>query len=263
MELMVIENDPVKAFQYEQCGVDRIFIDLEILGKEERQGHLNTVISRHSLSDIALVKKAISKSKILVRVNPINPDSESEINKAIELGADILMLPMFKTKLEVETFIRMVNKRVRTNLLLETPEAAQYIDEILALTGINEIHIGLNDMHLALGLSMMMEMYLGDFLEKLTTKIRAKNISLGIGGIAPLDAGLISGKLVSAEAIRLGCERFILSRAFPKNDLNLFKKNLEDLKAYSLEVLQWSSEKKLANRTKLESEIIKNRTVRL
>ena len=261
MELMVIENDPVKALQYIECGVDRIFIDLEIIGKVERQGHLNTVISLHSLDDVGLVKRAISDSKLLVRVNPINPDSEYEINKSIELGADILMLPMFKTKKEVESFIKIVNGRVKVNLLLETPEAANCIDDILTVSGIDEIHIGLNDLHLALGLSIMMEMYLGDFLERVTSKVIAQKISLGIGGIAPLDAGLISGRLVAAEAILLGCERFILSRAFPKSDLVLFKENIQQLKVYSKDVVEWSHEKKMDNRKFLESEIIKHKTV--
>jgi len=90
MELMVIENIPEKALQFEKCGVDRIFIDLEILGKDERQGHLNTVISRHSIDDVKAVKKVLTKSKLLVRVNPMNPDSEQEIKKAIAYGADEL-----------------------------------------------------------------------------------------------------------------------------------------------------------------------------
>ena len=256
MELMVIENDPEKALVYDSCGVDRIFIDLEILGKVERQGHLNTVISRHSLGDIPLVKKVLKKAKLLVRVNPINPESENEINQAISSGADVLMLPMFKTKREVETFVKYVNKRAIVNLLLETPEAAKNIDEILNVKGIDEIHIGLNDMHLALGFKFMMEMYLGDFLSNLTQKIKAAHISLGIGGIAPLDAGMVSGKLVSAEAIRLGCERFILSRAFPKEDPVIFKKDISLLKDYCAEVENWNPQKFLDNRNILHQKIV-------
>ena len=261
MELMVIENMPDKALLYEQCGVDRIFIDLEILGKEERQGHLNTVISRHSINDIKAVKQVLKNSKLLVRVNPINPNSEQEINDAIKFGADILMLPMFTTKKEVETFVKFVAKRAKVNLLLETPEAATLIDEILSVPGIDEIHIGLNDLHLALGLKFMMEMYLGSFLEDLTSKIKASKISLGIGGIAPLEGGMISGKLVAAEAIRLGCERFILSRSFPKDDPTLFKQNLEDLNRYCSEVLTWTNDRKLENRTLLQNSILKNSLV--
>jgi hypothetical protein len=261
MELMVIENVPEKALQFEECGVDRIFIDLEILGKDERQGHLNTVISRHTIDDIRAVKKVLTKAKLLVRVNPINPESEQEIKGVISSGADVLMLPMFTTQSEVEAFIKFVDKKAKVNLLLETPQAAIRIDEILSVPGIDEIHIGLNDLHLAFGLNMMMEMYLGGFLENLSKKIKFAKISLGIGGIAPLDGGIINGKLVAAEATRLGCERFILSRAFPKDDPALFKKNVKELKQYCAEVEKWPNHKKIENLMLLKNSILKNRVV--
>jgi len=263
MELMVIENNPVKAIQYEECGVDRIFIDLEILGKEERQGHLNTVISRHSMSDVAPVKLVLKKTQLLVRVNPMNPNSKKEIDDAIIFGADVLMLPMFKTKEEVQLFIKLVNKKVKVNLLLETPEAAMIIDDILKIPGIDEIHIGLNDLFIALGLELMMEMYLGSFLENLTSKIRKANISLGIGGIAPLDGGVVSGKLIAGEAIRLGCERFILSRAFPKNDFISFHLNILNLKKYCDVVKSWTPLEFETNRQVLKIEILKNKRLNL
>jgi hypothetical protein len=49
---MIIENSVSQAKKYEQFGVSRIFVDLETIGKNERQGHLNTVMSNHNISDI-------------------------------------------------------------------------------------------------------------------------------------------------------------------------------------------------------------------
>ncbi len=60
------------------------FIDLEILGKVTRQGHLDTVISDHSIDDIYAVKSIINNSFLLVRVNPINSNSQQEIENVIE-----------------------------------------------------------------------------------------------------------------------------------------------------------------------------------
>ena len=45
LKLMYITNDERVAKVAESSGVDWIFVDLEILGKEKRQGHLDTVIS--------------------------------------------------------------------------------------------------------------------------------------------------------------------------------------------------------------------------
>ena len=56
LKLMYITNDVQIAGIAENCGVDWIFIDLEINGKEERQGHLDTVISRHHIDDVKRIK---------------------------------------------------------------------------------------------------------------------------------------------------------------------------------------------------------------
>jgi hypothetical protein len=79
MKTMILDNDIENIKIYDNSGVDRIFIDLEINGKQERQGHLDTVISSHSLEDIIKVKKILKNSELLVRVNPIYQNSAYEI----------------------------------------------------------------------------------------------------------------------------------------------------------------------------------------
>ena len=71
MELMFITNKVEEAVSAEQAGIDIIFVDLEINGKKERQGHLDTHIADHKIEDIKLIKSKITKSLILVRVNPL------------------------------------------------------------------------------------------------------------------------------------------------------------------------------------------------
>ncbi|WP_412463506.1 aldolase/citrate lyase family protein [Halobacteriovorax sp. RT-2-6] len=226
MEFMIIENDVDKCKFYDECGVDRIFIDTERLGKTERQGHLNTVISNHEISDIKKIKPLLRQAKILVRINPFHDKTSNEVEEAIAAGADIIMLPMFTKPSEVSNFVKYVNGRVKVSLLLETPAALFRLEDIISISGIDEIHIGLNDMHLALGLDFMLEIYKSPILEFACAKIRERGISLGIGGIAPLEMGAVKGKFVLAEAYRLGCERMILSRAFPKEDPDSFELEL-------------------------------------
>ena len=96
---------------------------METLGKEERQKNLNTVKSHHSIHDIGVISNVLTTSEVLVRVNPINPGSEEEINQVIAAGADMIMLPMWKTVEDVKQFLSVVNGRVKTTLLLETKEA--------------------------------------------------------------------------------------------------------------------------------------------
>ena len=214
MKLLYISNDINEVKKIDKIGVDFIFIDLEINGKKERQGHLDTFISNHSIEDVKKIREVLTKSKLLVRVNPIGIGSKEEIDKAIKYGADVIMLPMFKTKEEVEEFVSLVNKRAKVCLLLETSEAFFRIDEILSVQGIDYIHIGLNDLHLSLGLDFMFECLAGDFMEHLVNKITRKGIEFGIGGIARIGEGELPAETILKEHIRLGSKMAILSRTF-------------------------------------------------
>ena len=225
MKLMYITNKPAVARIAENAGVDWIFLDMEVIGKAFRQSGLNTVQNNHTVDDIKRIRKAIKKSKLLVRVNPIHdalenyPSSKDEIDATIEAGADILMLPYFKTVEEAKTFIHLVNGRAKTLLLLETVEAASLIDEILEVPGIDMIHLGLNDLHLELGMKFMFELLANGTVERLGYKIKAKGIPFGFGGIATLDGGALPGSMVLKEHVRLGSSMVIVSRSFCNTDI--------------------------------------------
>ncbi|MBR3078449.1 MAG: aldolase [Prevotella sp.] len=252
MKLMYITNNPVVARIAENAGVDWIFLDMEVIGKAFRQSGLNTVQNHHTVDDIKRIRKAIKKSKLLVRVNPIHdavdnyPSSKDEIDASIEAGADILMLPYFKTVEEVKTFIHLVNGRAKTLLLLETVEAANLIDKILEVPGIDMIHLGLNDMHLELGMKFMFELLADGTVERLGDKIKAKGIPFGFGGIATLDGGALQGSMVLKEHVRLGSSMVIVSRSFCNTeiitDLNevkrIFDTGISDLRALEKETSQ-------------------------
>ena len=214
LKLMYITNKENVARIAEDSGVDWIFIDLEINGKEERQGHLDMVISRHHIEDVKKIKSVLTKAELLVRVNPIFDGSKKEIDKVINDGADIVMLPFFKIKNEVKTFIDYVDGRAKTCLLCETAEAVENIDEILELKGIDLIHIGLNDLHLAYKMDFMFELLVDGTVEMLCDKFKAKGIPYGFGGIAQLGQGDLPAEYVIAEHYRLGSSMAILSRSF-------------------------------------------------
>lgn len=214
LKLMYLTNKEDIATIAENSGVDWIFIDLEINGKEERQGHLDTVISRHSIDDINKVKKVLTKSELLVRVNPIYDGSKDEIDKVIVNGADIVMLPFFKTKEDVKTFVDYVNGKAKTCLLFETAQAVENIDSILEIQGVDYVHIGLNDLHLGYNMKFMFELLADGTVEKLCNKIKEKGIPYGFGGIARLGQGALSAENIIAEHYRLNSSFVILSRSF-------------------------------------------------
>jgi len=246
---MYITNKPAVAEIAEQAGVDWIFLDMEFIGKDARQGGLDTVQNHHTVKDIANIKAAVKKAKVLVRVNPIHealldyPSSKDEIDASIEAGADILMLPFFKTVDEVKDFIKYVDGRAKTLLLMETVEAANLVDEILEVSGIDMIHLGLNDMHLELGMKFMFELLANGVVEKLGNKIKSKGIPFGFGGVATLDGGALPGSMVLKEHVRLGSSMVIVSRSFCNTDIvtdlnevkSIFDKGISELRALEKE----------------------------
>ena len=220
LKLMYITNNIEVAKIAESVGVDRIFVDMEYIGKSARQGGMDTVQSMHTLEDVANVRAALTKSELLVRCNPIHDatdeycSSEDEINGIIENGADIIMLPYFKTVEEVKRFIKIVGGRAKTMLLFETPEAVENASRILVLKGIDEVYIGLNDLHLGYGRKFMFELLGDGTVEKLCLKFKYYGHTYGFGGLASLDRGMLPGKMVLKEHYRLGSSSVILSRSF-------------------------------------------------
>ena len=217
---MYITNRPEIAQIVEAAGVERVFIDMEYIGKSVRQGGMDTVQCRHTIADIQAVKNVLTKSQIMVRCNPIHAateeygSSEDEINAAIVAGADILMLPYFKTSKEVAEFVRLVDGRAKTLPLVETPEAVACIDEVLQIEGIDEIFIGLNDLSLGYGMKFMFQLLIDGTVESLCEKFKEKGIPYGFGGIASLGKGMLPSERVIAEHYRLRSTCAILSRSF-------------------------------------------------
>ena len=225
LNMMYITNDPAVARIAEQNGVDRIWVDMEYIGKGKRQGGMDTVQSHHTVEDVRAIRESVRTAEVLVRVNPIHDalpdygDSKWEIDAVAAAGADVIMLPYFKTADEVRTFLELVGGRAKTMLLVETPEAVEAIDEILALDGIDEIHIGLNDLSLGYGMKFMFELLADGTVERLCRKFRARGVPYGFGGIAALGKGMLPAERVIREHYRLGSTRVILSRSFCNTSL--------------------------------------------
>lgn len=248
LNLMYITNDKDVAMIAQKYGVDRIWVDLETLGKEERQKGMNTVKSKHTVEDIKSIKPYLNSSEMMVRINPWNDNSIEEINQVIDAGADIIMLPMWKNTEEVASFVKSVDGRAKTNLLLETKEAVECLDDVLKIAGIDEVHIGLNDLHLSYGLTFMFELLANGMVEKLCRKIREANIPYGFGGIAKIGEGMLPAEKVVLEHYRLGSTRAILSRSFCNTeelkDLDeiesVFSQNMKALREYEKSIAKLS-----------------------
>lgn len=263
LKMMYITNRPEVARIAEKYTVDRIWVDLEKNGKAIRQAGMNTVQSTHQMEDVTKIRESISKAELLVRVNPIYEKSSKEISEVIERGADIIMLPYFETTEEVKKFMDIVNGKAKTILLLETIGAEASIDEILNTVEMDEIHIGLNDLHLQYKLDFMFELLANGKVEEICSKIKGKNIPFGFGGIARLDEGMLPARHIIAEHYRLGSQMTILSRSFYdswiSNDLEeierVFKYGMREIREYEQRLMGESDDFFENNRKLVKEEV--------
>ena len=263
LKLMLITNDSEVAIAAQDSGVDWIFVDLELKGKSERQKGRNTVISAHNFNDISNIRAVLTSSKLLVRINPMGEWSKSEIDEVINRGADLIMLPFFAIREDVEAFVRYVGGRAKTIILLETLEGISNLDEILKVKGINYLHIGLNDIHIAKKSLFMFESLSNGLVESILQSVRRTDISYGFGGVANLEADLRpSAKSLLAEHYRLGSSMVILSRSFlasSDNKKHLVKaslrKDVDALRQWEAELTGWSTEMFEVNKRFVSSEI--------
>lgn len=215
IEWMLITAEPAIARYAEASGVHRIFIDMEVHGKAARQGHVDTHKAAHCFRDIAAVREALCTSELMVRVNPLHGGTEEEVSRAIEHGADRLMLPMFSTPEQVRAFRGLVPDTTPVTFLAETPSAlVRVVTWLPHLRGGDEVHFGLNDLSLAMGLDFLFEPLAAGLLERACAQLEEAGLPFGIGGVARPHGGELPARTIIGEHVRLGSTRVILSRAF-------------------------------------------------
>lgn len=253
MDFIQITNDPDFAAFAVRCGVARIMVDLERHGKHARQGGLGTFISNHEPQDVPRVRSAVPHAELIVRVNPLHAGSAAEIDHAIAAGASHLMLPMFRHAAELAQFIALVAGRARTIALLETRDALDTAAQWAGTPGLDEIYVGLNDLHRELGMTFIFEPLAAGVVDRVAALARQHRRRFGFGGIARLDEGLLPGRVVLGEHLRLGSSSVILSRTFNRERIESPQSDWRGIYAEQIRRLQ-HAEQVLAQREPAEVE---------
>lgn len=214
ISLILITSDPQTARFAVGAGVDRVMVDLESLGKQERQGHLDTLISAHSLEDVSAVAEVIERKRMIVRTNPLHAGIGIELDAVLANRPHFVMLPMVRNREEIKEYAEAVRGRAEIIPLVETRAGLESIGEITAMPEVAEVYIGLNDLHLDLGSGFIFEPLASGLIDTAIEQIKAHGKPFGFGGIARMDEGRIPGRMILAEHVRLGSTRVILSRTF-------------------------------------------------
>ena len=259
LHLMILADEPQSAVAAQTAGIDRIFYDLEYIGKAARQAGRNAVLSHNDIDLIPELRKVITTSQLLVRTNPIHAYSKEEVGKAIGYGADILMLPMVMDQHDVEQYVSLVGGKAKVCIMIETAAAMVRLDKILAVPGVDEIFVGLNDLHISMGLTFMFELLSGGLVEYIADKCNKAGVPFGFGGIARIGEGDLPSDYILGEHVRLGSSSVILSRTFKGIagvDTNArpidLKEEVEKVRQRVIEIDRWSEIDYIQNQRRID-----------
>ena len=260
--LMILESTPEDARKAQEAGIDRIFYDLEYIGKAERQRGRDTVKSMNKIDDIPAVRKVVTTSELLVRTNPIHAYTQLEVEKAINYGADILMLPMTMDHHDAEQYVEYVNGRAKVCIMIETAAAMARIDKIMDVPGVDELFIGLNDLHISMGLTFMFELLSDGLVEYMADKCNKRGMPFGFGGIARIGEGMLSSDSILGEHVRLGSGSVILSRTF-KGEVGAektskpidLKEEVDKVRNKIVEIESWTKEDHAINNVRIKQAV--------
>lgn len=214
--LWLISGDAPLARIAPSAGIDRILVDLERLGKAERQRNRGLFLSDHDWTDVAALRRSLPSGMLFVRLDPLHERSRDQVERALAYGADGLMLPYFHDSATVFRFVELVKGRAIITPLVETAEAVHQLPVLLRSGAISEFHVGLNDLAIDLGLDSLQQLWGHPLLDEIAEVAVAAGIPFGIGGVTdprtvrlPIDAGY-----VIAEQRRLRSTRALLGRSF-------------------------------------------------
>jgi HpcH/HpaI aldolase/citrate lyase family len=214
--------DPELASRADAAGIDRVGVDLETLGKASRQAGLGTWITPHREEDLAAVAGRLRRARAFARIDPLHNGTKEQLERVLALGAEVVMLPMFTSAEQVDTFMRLLGGRAEPVLLLEQAEAIAHIGEILDVPGVKEVHVGVNDLSLSLGTQNRFAVLTSNAVRRVAAAVRAAGVRFGIGGIGRVgdERRPIPSDLLYAEYSRLGSTAALISRRFlPVDDL--------------------------------------------
>lgn len=212
-ELFLFTVDPTLARRAEDAGIDGIVVDWERTGKRRRQRLADTEINRDTPEDLERVREATSR-RILCRINPVGPGTRAEIESAVSRGADEILIPMVRSRAEVETALEEAGGGVGVGILIETDEAIECAEELGSLP-LSRVYVGLNDLGIARGTPSIFTALVDGTVERVRDSIR---VPFGVAGMTVPDRGEpIPAVLIAGELARLDCSFTFLRRSFRRD----------------------------------------------
>lgn len=211
MELLVFSTAPAFAAACVRAGAGGVLVDWERRGKHRRQAGEGTQINGDTPEDLAAIRTA-TPGRVLCRVNGAGPWTPDEIDLAVRLGADEVLLPMVRTPAQVDLALEAVAGRAGLGILVETQDAVERVDELVDRP-LSRVYLGLNDLRIDRGSRDLF----APLVDGTADRVRAAcgDVPFGVAGLTRPDAGFpVPSRLLAGELSRLDASFTFLRRAF-------------------------------------------------
>ena len=208
----LFSTDAAFAAAAVRAGAAGVIVDWERRGKRERQAGADTQVNADTPADLARVR-AGTPGRVLCRVNGWGPWSAAEIDRAVELGADEVLLPMVRQPAEVDAALAVAGDRCGLGILVETSEAVRRIDDLVRRP-VARLYVGLNDLMIDRGGRTLFAALVDGTVDRIREATPA-GIPFGVAGLTLPEGGFpIPCRLLAAELARLDASFTFLRRSF-------------------------------------------------
>ena len=230
INLILFENDTDGASRHLRAGITSFMIDTETLGKDARQLGFGTDISPGTFSDLGRIS-SIPGGTTWCRLNRYGDHSRAEVDRAIDAGSDVVLLPMSKSLAEVEAFLGLIANRASPAIMIETVEAAALAPELGSLP-IKYAFFGLNDFTISRGGGSIFNALVDGSVERVRNAL--PEIEFGVAGLTDISKGHpIPSAYLLEELERLQCSFTFLRRSFRRDSVHRSaEKIVEEIQAY-------------------------------
>ena len=212
LELLLFTHDPDYARAAVAGGMDAIVVDWEWRGKSGRQAGRDTEINRGIEADLSGMRAALGTSGTLIcRINNCDEVREHELERAVDLGADEIWLPMVRDIATVTAALERLRGRARLGVQVETADALDLGPALQALE-LARVYIGLNDLHIDLGRDSLFDPLADGTVQRFRDGYAGR---FGVAGFThPARGRPIPCRLLLAEMARMDCGFAVARRSF-------------------------------------------------
>ena len=210
LDLLLFTVDAAFARDAVDAGVAGVVVDWERRGKARRQEGCDTEINDHTPADLARVRSA-TNGRVLCRINGAGTTTAEEIDQAVDLGADEVLLPMVRAPWQVDLALDAAAGRLDVGILVETQAAVRCADE-LARRPLSRVYVGLNDLRIDRGATELFTPLVDGTVDDVRAAVP---MPFGVAGLTLPEAGFpVPSRLLAAELVRLDASFTFLRRSF-------------------------------------------------